>query len=235
MIDIHCHLLPFTDDGPRSWEDAYAMCELAIQNGISHIVATPHCNSRYRFDRSAAQEKVDHLASRFPALGVSIGCEFTLGPSNLDAIASCPDHFTIGDTGYILVELSDVLRPRQNEEGLQELIGLGLKPVLAHVERNTLFRKHPSLFEDWISMGCISTVTGNSLTGFFGHEIRALTEKFLKRGWVDCIVSDGHDPVRRPPVLSGAVAAASRLIGLVAAQRLVKENPERIVAGSPIP
>jgi protein-tyrosine phosphatase len=47
VIDIHCHLLPEVDDGPKSWEVSEAMCRMAAEDGIEHIVATPHSNDRY--------------------------------------------------------------------------------------------------------------------------------------------------------------------------------------------
>ena len=42
MIDIHSHILFGIDDGARSLEDSLAMAELAVAEGITHILATPH-------------------------------------------------------------------------------------------------------------------------------------------------------------------------------------------------
>ncbi len=47
MIDIHCHLLPAVDDGAQSWDVTLEMCRLAEQDGVTHIVATPHANYEY--------------------------------------------------------------------------------------------------------------------------------------------------------------------------------------------
>ena len=41
MIDIHCHLLYGIDDGPRSLEDSLAMAELAVAEGITHMLSDP--------------------------------------------------------------------------------------------------------------------------------------------------------------------------------------------------
>ncbi len=234
MIDIHCHLLPFTDDGPKSWEETYAMCEAAYADGIRHIVPTPHCDRRYRFERKSGEEKIQHLRERYPDLKFSLGCEFTLSYDNLDRAVQNPKGFTLGSTNYILVEPSEILRPNQNEEGLHELRGLGLIPVLAHPERNTFLRNQVELLEEWTEAGCLSAITGNSLTGFWGQEIRQRAEMMLKRGLVHCIVSDGHDPVRRPLVLSAGVAAAAKIVGEEAARALAVDNPGRIVDGLPL-
>ena len=42
FVDIHCHLLPGLDDGAAGWDDALAMAEMAVADGIGTIVATPH-------------------------------------------------------------------------------------------------------------------------------------------------------------------------------------------------
>ena len=42
MIDVHCHILPGLDDGPKAINDALWMCSIAAEDGISTIVATPH-------------------------------------------------------------------------------------------------------------------------------------------------------------------------------------------------
>ena len=47
MIDIHSHLLPEVDDGPKNWEIAVEMCRMAAADGITHMVATPHANDRF--------------------------------------------------------------------------------------------------------------------------------------------------------------------------------------------
>ena len=42
MIDIHSHILPHLDDGAKDWNESLEMCEIALQDGIHTIVATPH-------------------------------------------------------------------------------------------------------------------------------------------------------------------------------------------------
>ncbi|MCP5003292.1 MAG: tyrosine protein phosphatase, partial [Planctomycetes bacterium] len=41
MIDIHSHILPSLDDGPNTFEESIEMCKIAVNDGISTIVATP--------------------------------------------------------------------------------------------------------------------------------------------------------------------------------------------------
>src|SRR6266496_5136637 len=61
VIDIHSHILPEVDDGPKSWDVAVEMCGMAAADGITHIVAAPHANARYAYDRTYLTQVVEQL------------------------------------------------------------------------------------------------------------------------------------------------------------------------------
>lgn len=44
MLDLHIHIIPGVDDGARDYEDSIEMAELALECGVTTIVATPHAN-----------------------------------------------------------------------------------------------------------------------------------------------------------------------------------------------
>ena len=114
MIDIHSHLLPEVDDGPKNWEIAVEMCRLATADGITHMVATPHANDRYAYDRPYLSSLLAHLqqlVGDVPQL--TLGCDFHLSYDNLQNALDHPHAFTIGDSRYMLVELSNYSVPLQ--------------------------------------------------------------------------------------------------------------------------
>lgn len=41
-VDIHAHILPGVDDGASDWEETNEMLRRAYEQGITHIIATPH-------------------------------------------------------------------------------------------------------------------------------------------------------------------------------------------------
>ena len=51
MIDLHCHILPGIDDGAQNVLDSIALVKLAIADGITHAVCTPHIQLG-RFDNN---------------------------------------------------------------------------------------------------------------------------------------------------------------------------------------
>ena len=42
VTDFHTHVLPGMDDGSASLSESIAMLREAFQQGITHVVATPH-------------------------------------------------------------------------------------------------------------------------------------------------------------------------------------------------
>ena len=66
MIDIHCHLLPAIDDGAKSWDVTLEMCRLAEEDGVTDIVATPHANYEYHYDRVLHLDLLEELRRDLP-------------------------------------------------------------------------------------------------------------------------------------------------------------------------
>ena len=84
MVDIHCHILPQVDDGAKSWEIATEMCRMAVADGITHIVATPHANEQYAYHReehAARLLELQKAAGEWPVL--SLGCDFHFSFDNV--------------------------------------------------------------------------------------------------------------------------------------------------------
>src|SRR5215472_16668634 len=96
MVDIHCHILPNVDDGSRSWEMTAEMCRVAADDGVRHIVATPHCNHKFAYDRSRYEAML--LELREASLGrleFSIGCDFHFSYENITDALDNPTRYTI--------------------------------------------------------------------------------------------------------------------------------------------
>ena len=172
VIDIHCHILPEVDDGPKSWESAVEMCRMAASNGITHTVATPHANDRYAYDRSFLSGLLDELREKIdPALPLqlSLGCDFHLSFENLERALEQPHTYTIGETNYLLIELSNYSVPARLSECFTRLGDRGLTPILTHPERNPILQQTPQRIVEWAEQGCLIQVTGSALTGHWGE------------------------------------------------------------------
>jgi len=225
MIYIHCHILPAVVDGALNWETTLEMCRLALADGITHIVATPHANHRYVYDRERHQDILEELKVRVPNLRFSLGADFHLSESNIrDAIAN-PSRYTIGESPYVLVEFSDYQTPRQMLDQLSNLNSAGLQTIVTHPERNLVVAQYTDLPEQFVNSGSFLQITADSLTGAWGRGPRTMCESLLRKGLVSFIASDAHDTQNRRPILSKARKAASRVVGATVAAQLVEDNP----------
>ncbi len=236
VIDIHCHLLPEVDDGPKSWDVAVEMCRMAAADGITHSVATPHANDRYPYDRGYLSGLLDQLREKVgSAPELSLGCDFHLSFENLERVLEQPHTYTIGETNYLLIELSNFSVPTQLGSCFTRFGDRGLTPILTHPERNPILQQTPQRILEWAEQGCLIQVTASSLTGFWGERPEIVARWLLDRSAIHILASDAHDTKRRIPNLSAARAVAEKIVGAEYAEALVEGNPGAIVKGMPIP
>jgi protein-tyrosine phosphatase len=235
MVDIHCHIIPEVDDGAPSWDVALEMCEMAVLDGIEHIVATPHADFQYTYNReelAARLERLQQLSGGAPRL--TLGCDFHLSYDNLEDAFAHPERYTIANTGYLLVEFSNYSIPQQITGALLRLLEMGITPVVTHPERNPLLQNHPDRLLPWIDAGCLVQITANSLTGFWGEQARRSARFLLDQQMVHVLATDAHENRRRVPLLSPARQAVATWYGEERARVLVEDNPRAIVSGEKI-
>ena len=232
MIDIHCHILPGVDDGSPSWEITAEMCRMAAEDGIRHIVATPHADERFFYDRSRYEGMLRKLKNVGCGIKFSLGCDFHFSFDNIEDAVLHPRRYSIGGSPYLLVEFSDFGSMPAIREGLFRLANSGLKPIITHPERNLALLEAPEKVVELAKDGCLIQVTANSLTGYWGVRSQRMAEMLLKKDAIHVIASDAHDPVNRPPLLSQAFDRVCRLAGQHVAHALFVDNPGAVVSAA---
>ena len=235
-VDTHIHLLPGLDDGPATLEDALAMAEVAIADGITHAVATPHANYQFRYEpepvAALRQELQERLGER---LRLFTGCELHLSFENVQAAVAEPRRFSLNRGRYLLVEFPEFFERRALGGALEQLVGAGATPVLAHPERNPVFQQHPEALDEYLRMGCLSQVTASSFTGRFGKRAQQCSAELLKREQLHIVASDGHSAQQRPPHFQRAFAFVEEQAGREVALALCRDNPLAMIEDRELP
>lgn len=235
VFDIHNHLLFGVDDGPKSLDASIALAEAAVEQGVTHIAATPHCNDRYAYKPELMHEQISILRERFAGrLTIGTGCEFHLSYDNLESLHQAPSRFTINNKQYLLVEFSDTAIPPVMDDVLYKIQLLGIVPVITHPERNPILIANPSRLAAWLRRGALVQVTAASLLGRFGHRIQVTTEKLIEKNWAHVVASDAHHVIRRPPAMREAYQYLGHKFGQETADRLCVHNPREIFYGNPL-
>src|SRR5579862_5181750 len=169
MVDIHCHILPGLDDGADTLETSVQMAEMAIADGVTHIVGTPHANSVYKFDPELIRHRRDELqAAVGDRLILATGCDFHLSFENLQDIQKNLHKYTINQKNYLLVEFADFAIPPSMDDTMHQLQLIGLSPIITHPERNALLRVKAERMYRWLHQGRSEEHTSESILGRFG-------------------------------------------------------------------
>jgi len=243
VIDLHAHILPGIDDGPRTIEDALEMARLAVADNIHTMVATPHLFRRKAVElddlnhpdkiRQAVAQFNERLAAEQIKLTVLPGCEV---PLFVDIIRFFDDRkiITINDTErYICLEMPDTVIPPATDNIIFELNSRGITPIITHPERNLVFYEMPDKLRRFISLGCLAQITARSLIRGFGWGIARFTKKLLREGLIHLMATDAHNLTGRPPVMGDALKKLSKMVGENRARNMVETLPERIIRGQP--
>ena len=227
MIDIHCHILPGLDDGPRAIESSVKMARQAHEDGIQTIVAAPHIHS---FDLTP--DRINHacnqLQNRLTAEKIPLRL-IPGGEVNAFYFPNEVSHYTIGSTPFILLEFPHSHWPAQASQILFNMTSSGFYPIIVHPERNPGIVHNPKLLIELLNDNVKVQITAGSLLGQFGEKSSACARYLLKKGVVHFLATDAHDPDYRQPILSKGLKAAAKVIGKKEASKLVEDNPAAIL------
>lgn len=232
MIDLHCHILPAIDDGPAAMEESLEMGRIAVADGISCLVATPHVNGDLHPPESI-RKAVEGMNRALESAGIALE---VLAGADTSALlpADVLRRYTINGTGYVFFEFPHSHLPQNAGDLVFGAILAGLTPIVTHPERNPGILQQPGRLFSLIEAGALVQITAESLTGGFGPGARECAFYLLRKDAVHFIATDAHSSRRRPPVLSQGMQAAARILGEVKARRLVVENPAAVLAGMPL-
>jgi len=235
MIDVHCRLLPGIDDGPNEWEESIAMARLAVANGITHTVATPHIHvGRWDNDRHIIARQLSRLReclaeAKIP-LQLAMAAEVRIGVEILPLIEAgqIPYLGTYQNQKVLLLELPHSHIPMGTERLVEWLLKRNILPMIAHPERNKDVMRKLDKIRPFIELGCLLQLTAGAIAGSFGEMAQRRAVDLLNMDAVFAIASDAHNCRQRPPDLEAGRVAACRHIGTVAANRLVHDNPRAL-------
>ncbi len=236
VIDCHNHLLPDIDDGAIDQEMAIAMAKRAADNGTVKIVLTPHHgNGVFKNFREQVKQLTLDYQSVLNKLNIAVelypGSELHLTPELPREVAD-NKVLTYADKGRaVLIELPKQSVPVGAVAILEQLIELGVTPVIAHPERNRELMQNPDMFEEWVEWGCKGQLTGMSVDGRFGLPIQQVCDRWITGGYVHIIASDAHRPKGRSPDLSKCCAHVLDRFGQDTTDILFYLNPERLIEG----
>jgi protein-tyrosine phosphatase len=238
MIDLHCHLLPGIDDGPTTLEESLELCRIAVADGITRAIVTPHIHpGRWENTRTSIEQACSSLQQALDKWDIPLQLGFAAEVRLTDSIPAqiardeIPFYGEVDGYRVMLLEFPHGQVIPGSEKLAQWLLDQGIRPMIAHPERNRQIMKNVSQLQPFITLGCWLQVTAGSVVGHFGAKSQAIAHQLLENDTVMILASDGHNARARPPALSEAFACIAKMHGQDRAQRLMLDTPEKIVAG----
>lgn len=234
IIDIHCHILPGVDDGSKNMDMSMEMLDIAYEQGISTMIATPHHMPEAK---NVSPEGIRKKVKQLQKYADAQGYDMTILPGNeiyyyseasdvLDAGNAC----TLAGTSYVLVEFSPMDDSRYIRNSLAELQNMGYDPIVAHVERYMSLCKAPfDKIEQLREMGILIQVNAQSVAGGFGRPTQKLVEKLLKKELVDFIGTDAHSSGERAPKIQECAKILEKKCDADYVEKLLYRNAEKYI------
>lgn len=216
MIDFHSHVLPGMDDGSASLEESIAMLRMEAEQGVTHVVATPHFYAHYDkpeaflAKRDRAEEMLRREMAKYtdlPQLSVGAEVYFFRGISESQIL----NLLTIQGKSCIMVEMMG--SPWQ-QYAFDELLQINrrwdLTPIIAHIDRYVSpFRTHgiPDILAQ------LPVMVQANASFFLKKGTARLAMSLLRDDKIHLLGSDCHNLTDRHPNLGEARQVISQRLG----------------------
>ena len=219
MLDLHCHILPGLDDGAASLDEALSMARFCVQDGITHITATPHCHRHIRLLRADILPHVAHFNEELGRAAIPL----TILPGSEVRVTSNSEYRRDFEAGlfchlgdgraFTLLEFDwkEELYPPDAPELIRWLRGQGMTPIVAHPERHSYFGKEPAHLRSLVEAGAWIQVTVDSLLGNHGALPKASGEELLRTYAEVVLATDAHNLRRCSGLSAGFTWVRDRL------------------------
>ncbi len=234
FVDIHTHILPGIDDGPKSMAESYAMAEFYSQAGVSRIFATPHFipGTAWAANCDLVRKKVWVLNYRLKKNGHPLriipGMEIAFHKKILDSIRQ-KLVLPLGESNTYLLEPSFNDSSDSLLQCAELMLEDGYGVIIAHPERIPCFQESVALLLDYVRKGVQLQVTIDSLTGKFGRVSKKTSLNLIQSGAVHYLASDAHGLGQRCPPNTSDWQKIIRLIGKESVEGLCIINPRLLL------
>ena len=226
MFDIHSHILPGVDDGARDLDESLELLKMMQENGITHLVATPHF---YPQDTDL-QDFISTVNSAYKLLRektvntdlpkVFLGCELLY--FNGIGQSTSLRKLCLNKSNFLLLELTDRIIDDRLFENLTFLTkNTGIIPIIAHIERYCRAKNYKRLINYVIENNIPIQLNAAS---FFIPIFKRPLKKLLSSEAIIVLGTDTHSCDLRPPRLKAALEFIEKKYGKDCKEKLIRNS-----------
>ena len=235
MIDLHCHILPGVDDGPKNLNESLEMARIFKDAGYCRVVATPHQvpGTTWMPSTEEIRNQLTELNQAIKIEGIELdvlpGMEISFDPLIPDLLEK-GQLLTLGKTSWVLIETPFQQLPLGWEQVVFEILSKGYFILMAHPERCAQLATMPQVVNRLFEAGVYLQVNWDSFLGYHGRAALRMAHYLAENGYIHCLATDSHNPQERHAAhVKLAAAKIQKLIGRENLQRIASENPLRIL------
>lgn len=235
FVDLHCHILPALDDGAKDMDKTKEMLEIAYEEGIRRIIATPHF---FASKKSASLERIEETIREVESRMEEWGFYIKLYPGNeiyyRSEVAELLEEgkiATMAGSQYVLVEFDPMTEYSYLRDGILKLDSYGYIPILAHTERyECLFEKKERL-QRVKDHGGLIQVNASSFQGGMFDEMAKRAKYIMKNNLLDFLGTDAHSTGKRSPRMKDTASYLYKKLGNHKAEEILLHNPQAVIKG----
>lgn len=256
LADMHCHILPYVDDGASDLEEAQKLILEEYAQGVRIIVMTVHLrHGMFDTEISRVQKHFRVLkewaeSQKLSNLSLYLSREYYCDDRfnslldgyihdqetiTFDGITYYPEEeiLPIGKQNCILLEFSsNKIQNGEFKYFVEKVVSAGLTPIIAHAERYPLVQEHPVAMKKLREYGAYIQINASSVLGK-DSKIRCKTAKeLLDKGYVDIVSSDTHDMDIRVPILDKCYSFLKSRYSSDEADFLLHDNAYFLINGT---
>ena len=216
VIDFHSHILPGIDDGSASLEESVAMLQMEAEQGITHVMATPHFYAqndepdRFLSRRAQAEARLREEMAKYsglPEFGVGAEVSFFRGMSESEYLPQ----LSIRGKRCILIEMPPAPWPEAIYRELEEIWEKwGITPIIAHIDRYIRPFRTYHIPQRLAEMPLLVQANADF---FLKPSTAGMALKMLKADQIQLLGSDCHNMSSRKPNLGAALQRIEQKLG----------------------
>ena len=235
MLDIHCHIVPYTDDGAVDINTSLEMARNAERLGYNGIFATSHYIIHdNEIENNSFVNNIKKLNEMFEIENINVkiyeGNEVFFTNDIVELIKE-KKVCTLANLRYVLIELPlfNSIIPMNVYEEFNKLQDAGFVPILAHPERYDFVTKNFKSLVNLIESGVLLQSNIGSITGKYGKDAKKNVEKMLKNNMVHFFGTDSHNNTVYD-VYDKAIKKIKKAINDEDIyEKIMYENPQRVL------
>lgn len=233
LHDIHCHILPYIDDGAKDMNESIRMAAIASENGIQSIIATPHYIEGLKYNNAltnqiALEDLNKELIKRGICIKILLGNEVFITQSIFDLIQN-KEITTLNKSRYVLIELPRTYIPIFIRELIHELRTKGIIPIIAHPERNLNIIDDVNILNYLLQFGALAQLNLSSIVGRYGDAVSHTARKLLAHDMIQFISGDAHTSRGIMPNRAKVSEIISNVISEKQLDKLLYLNPQKVI------